>query len=50
MIRIGKLHSNTNRNSHTVTSVLSITMSLLMLNVIDMMFAKRFVSQRENHY
>jgi hypothetical protein len=50
MIRIGKLHSNTNWNSHTVTSVLCITMSLLMLNVIDMLIAERFPSQRENIY
>jgi hypothetical protein len=36
MIRITKLHSNTNGNSQTVRSVLCITMSLLMLNVIHL--------------
>jgi hypothetical protein len=50
MLKIAKLLSNTNGNSHTVISVLCITMSLLMLNVIEMLFAERFASQRENLY
>jgi hypothetical protein len=50
MIRITKLHSNTNGYSHTVISVLCITMNFHMLNVIEMMFAERFASQREKYY
>jgi hypothetical protein len=50
MIRIAKLHSNTNGNSHTVRSVLCIIMSLLMAIDIGMQFAVRFAYQRENHY
>jgi hypothetical protein len=49
MIRIAKLHSNTNGNSQTVSSVLCIIMSLLMLIVIEM-FAVRFSSKLENSY
>jgi hypothetical protein len=41
---------NTNRNSHTGGSVLCIIMSFLMLIFIEMLFAVRFVSQRENPY
>jgi hypothetical protein len=44
------LHSNTNGNSHTVGIVICITKSLLMLIVIEMLFAVRFASQREYHY
>jgi hypothetical protein len=50
MIRIAKLHSNTNKNSHKVRSVYCIIMNLLMAIVIEMLFAVRFASQRENHY
>jgi hypothetical protein len=50
MIRIAKLHWNTNRNSHTVSSVLCITMSLNMLIIIEMPFAERFACQRESLY
>jgi hypothetical protein len=50
MIRIAKLHWNTNGNSQTVRSVLCITMSLLMLNVIEMLFAEPIASLRENPY
>jgi hypothetical protein len=49
MIRIAKLHSITNGNSHIVRSVLCIIISLLMLIVIEMLNAVRFVTQRENH-
>jgi hypothetical protein len=49
MIRFAKLQSNTNGNTHTVRSVLSIIMSLLMLIVIEMLTAVRFATQRENH-
>jgi hypothetical protein len=49
MIRIAKLHSNANGNSHTVRSVPFIIMSLLMLIVIEMLIAVRFATQRENH-
>jgi hypothetical protein len=50
MIRIPKLHSNTNGNSHTVIRVLFIIMSLYMLIDIEMLFAVSFATQRENHY
>jgi hypothetical protein len=50
MIRIAKLHSNTNGNSHTVKSVLFIIMSLHKLIVIEMLFAVRFETKRENRY
>jgi hypothetical protein len=50
MIRIAKLHSDTNGNSHTVRSVICINMSLLMPVVIEMLFAVRFFSEHENHY
>jgi hypothetical protein len=50
MWRITKLHSNTNGYSHTVRSDLCITKSLLMLNVIEMLFAERFASQVKNLY
>jgi hypothetical protein len=50
MIRIPKLHSNTNWNYKTVSSTLCITMSLLMLNVFEKLFAEHFASQRENLY
>jgi hypothetical protein len=50
MIRIAKLHSNTNGNSHTVKRVLCIIMSLPKLIVIEMLFAFRFATKRENHY
>jgi hypothetical protein len=50
MIRITKLHSNTNGNSHTVRSVHCIIEILLVLIAIEMLFAISFVSQRENHY
>jgi hypothetical protein len=50
MIRIAKLHSNTNGNSQTVRRVHCIIESLLMLIAIEMLFAIRFVSQEENHY
>jgi hypothetical protein len=50
MIRIAKLHSNTNGNCHTVRSVHCVIESLLMLIATEMLFAIRFVSQRENHY
>jgi accessory gene regulator protein AgrB len=50
MIRITKLHSTTNGNSHTVSSVLCIIMSLLMLIFIDIYFEMLFASKRENRY
>jgi accessory gene regulator protein AgrB len=50
MIRIAKLHSSRYGNSHTVRSVLCIIMSLLMLIIIEMLFAAWFFSQRENPY
>jgi hypothetical protein len=50
MIRIAEIHSDTNGNSHTVRCVLSIIMSFLMPIVIEMLFAVRFASQRENDY
>jgi accessory gene regulator protein AgrB len=50
MIIIAKLHSNTIGNSHTVRSVLCIIMSMLMLIVIEMLFAVRFATQREYIY
>jgi hypothetical protein len=50
MIRIAEIHSNINVNSHTVSSVPCITMNLVMLNVIEMMVAEPFASQRENPY
>jgi hypothetical protein len=50
MIRIAKFHSTTNANSHRVRSVDCIIESLLMLIAMEMLFAIRFVSQRENHY
>jgi hypothetical protein len=50
MIRIAKLHSNTNGNSHTVRCVHCIIEILLMLIAMEMLFASHFVSQRENHY
>jgi hypothetical protein len=46
MIRIAKIYSNTNGNSQTVRSVFCITMSLLMLKVIEMMFAELFFSTK----
>jgi hypothetical protein len=50
MIRIEKLHMNTNGNYHTIGSVHCIIMSFLMLIVIEMLFVVRFASQRENPY
>jgi hypothetical protein len=50
MTRIAKLHSNSDGNSHTVRSVHCIVEILLMLIAIELLFAIRFVSQRENHY
>jgi accessory gene regulator protein AgrB len=50
MIRIAKLHSKTNGNSHTARSVSCIIMSLIMLIVIEMLFAVNFSSKRDNHY
>jgi hypothetical protein len=50
MIRIAKLHSNTNGNSHRVRSVHCIIENLLMQFAIENLFAIRFFSQRENHY
>jgi hypothetical protein len=49
MIRIAKLHSKTNGNSRTVRSVSCIILTFLMLIVIEMLFAVRFASKRENH-
>jgi hypothetical protein len=49
MIKIGKLHSNTNGNSHRVRSVLFIIISFLMPIIIEMLLAVCFDSQQENH-
>jgi hypothetical protein len=50
MIRIAKLHSNTNGNSHTVRSVHCIIEILLILIALEIILAIRFVSIRENNY
>jgi hypothetical protein len=50
MLRIAKLHSNTNGNSHTVDNVICIIMSLRMAIVFEMLLFRRFSSQPENHY
>jgi hypothetical protein len=49
MIRIAELHPNT-MEILIVRNVLGIIESLLMLIAIEMLFAIRFFSQRENHY
>jgi hypothetical protein len=48
MIRIAKLHSKSNGKTHTVRSDLFIIMSLLLLIVIEMLFAVRLAPQRVN--
>jgi hypothetical protein len=50
MIRIGKIHSNTDGNSHRVRNVLLIIMSLYMLIDIEVLFAVSFGTQRDNQY
>jgi hypothetical protein len=47
---MAELHSNTNGNSHTVRGVLCIIMRLLMLIVIEMLYAVCIASQRDNPY
>jgi C4-dicarboxylate transporter len=44
------LLSNTYGNSHSVRYILCIIMSLLILIVIERLFAGRFATQRENHF
>jgi hypothetical protein len=48
MIRIAKLHSNTNENSDTVRCFLCIVISISICYVIVMLFAVRSVSELEN--
>jgi hypothetical protein len=50
MIRIAEIHSDTNGNSLTVRSVLCMIMSSLIPNVIEIVFAVLFASQRETNY
>jgi hypothetical protein len=50
MIRIAELHSDTNVNSHTVRKIIYIIIILLNLIDIEMLFAVRFATKRENQY
>jgi hypothetical protein len=50
MIRITKLHSNTNGNSHTVRNVLCIIMCLHMAIVVETLLVGRFASETEKDY
>jgi hypothetical protein len=49
MIRIAKLQSNTNGNSHSVRNVLCIIMSFQMA-VVEILLLWRFASEREKDY
>jgi hypothetical protein len=50
IIKLAKLHSNTNGNSHTVRSDHCIIISLLMVIVNEMLYAAHFASKPKNHY